>query len=83
MFVRKKTKARGNDYYQLVESGRVDGVPRQKVILHLGSHATVDDALEGWPGTIARLRRRRYEAEADALEAKLARLEELRASGAV
>ncbi len=83
MFVRKKTKARGSDFYQLVQSGRVDGVPRQKVILHLGSHATVDDALKEWPRTIARLRRGAYEAEAETLKAKLDRLKKLRAAGEV
>jgi hypothetical protein len=28
----------GKEYYQLVESRRVDGKPRQKVLLHLGQH---------------------------------------------
>lgn len=35
--------------YQLVESIRVDGRPRQKVLVHLGRFPTVDKALEAWP----------------------------------
>lgn len=55
-FVRKK-KVKGKDYYQLVESRRVEGKPRQKVLAHLGQHASVDEALEEWPYEIRRLRR--------------------------
>jgi len=36
-FVRIK-RVDGKEYYQLVESRRVDGKPRQKVLLHLGQH---------------------------------------------
>jgi hypothetical protein len=46
------------EYYQLVENRRVDGKPRQKVLVHLGVHPTVDDALKTWPREISRLRRR-------------------------
>jgi hypothetical protein len=55
-FVRKK-RGRHHDYYQLVESRRVDGKVRQKVLLHLGRHPTVEDALRAWPRVIKRLRR--------------------------
>ncbi len=55
-FVRKK-RVKGRDYYQLVESRRVDGSPRQRVLVHLGRYATVDEALEGLPGEIERARR--------------------------
>lgn len=82
-FVRKKSKAGGSKYHQLVESRRVDGRPRQKVLVHLGAHATVDDALKRWPTEIKRLRRSAYEAEANALTDKLARLTALRADGKV
>jgi hypothetical protein len=54
-FVRKK-RVKGWEYHQLVESRRVDGKPRQRVLLHLGNHPTVDHALEGWPEEIERLR---------------------------
>ncbi len=55
-FVRTK-KVRGKEYHQLVESRRVDGEPRQRVLVHLGQHATPDAALEEWPKEIRRLRR--------------------------
>jgi hypothetical protein len=56
-FVRKK-KVKGWEYYQLVESHRVGGKPRQKVLVHLGHHASVDDALREWPKEIRRQRHR-------------------------
>jgi hypothetical protein len=56
MFVRKKV-VKGRDYYQLVESRRVDGQPRQKVLLHLGRYETVEAAQKGWSKDIRRLRR--------------------------
>ena len=46
------------EYYQVVESRRVEGKPRQKVLLHLGRHPTVDEALRGWPKEIRSLRDR-------------------------
>lgn len=55
-YVRKK-RGTGWDYYQLVESRRVNGKPRQKVLLHLGRHATVEEALKKWPREIKKLRR--------------------------
>ena len=55
-FVRTK-KVRGREYHQLVESRRVDGEPRQTVLVHLGEHATADAALEEWPKEIRCLRR--------------------------
>ena len=66
-YVRKK-KVKDGEYYQLVESRRVDGKPRQKVLLHLGRHPTVDAALKNWPREVKRLRRlaarKRRDAEA-------------------
>ena len=56
-YVRKK-KVKGQTYHQLVESKRVNGKPRQRVIMHLSKEPTVDAALENWPKEIARLRRR-------------------------
>jgi|SRR5215212_7053359 len=55
-FVRTK-KVKGGEYYQLVESRRIDGKPRQKVLVYLDGHPTVDDALKKWPREIKRLRR--------------------------
>jgi len=56
-YVRKK-RVKRYEYYQLVENHRVDGKPRQRVIMHLGKEPTVDAALENWAKEIARLRRR-------------------------
>jgi hypothetical protein len=55
VYVRKKS-VKGWNYYQLVESRRVDGEPRQRVLLHLGHHPTVEEALEAWPKEIEDLR---------------------------
>ena len=79
-FVRRK-KVDGGEYYQLVESRRVDGKPRQKVLVHLGKHPRVDDALKRWPREVGRLRQTGHEEAADALKVKLERLRELRAEG--
>ena len=56
-YVRRK-KVKRYEYYQLVENHRVDGKPRQRVIMHLGKEPTVDAALENWPKEIKNLRRR-------------------------
>lgn len=53
----RKKKSRGGVYCQVVESRRVDGNPRQKVLVHLGHHETVDAALREWPKEIETLRR--------------------------
>lgn len=55
-YVRTK-RVKGREYYQLVESRRVEGEPRQRVLVHLGHHRSVDEALEAWPREIRRLRR--------------------------
>jgi hypothetical protein len=55
-YVRKK-RVGHHEYYQVVESRRVGGEPRQRVLIHLGRHPTVDDALKKWPREIKRLRR--------------------------
>ncbi len=54
-YVRKK-KARGKTVYQLVEGRREGGKVRQKVLVHLGEHPTVERALERWPARIVKLR---------------------------
>ena len=81
-FVRIK-RVDGGEYYQLVESRRVDGKPRQKVLMHLGQYATVDEALKKWPRQIKRLQRHGNEKAADALKEKVDRLRQLRKSGVV
>jgi hypothetical protein len=75
-FVRTK-RVRGREYHQLVESRRVDGEPRQTVLVHLGQHSTADAALEAWPREIRRLRRlavRQRKAAAELREDSSARL---------
>ncbi len=79
-FVRIK-RIDGREYHQLVESRRVDGKPRQKVLMHLGDHATVDEALKRWPRKVGGLRRSGHDDAADALKEKLDRLRKLRADG--
>jgi hypothetical protein len=81
-FVRIK-KVDGREYYQLVESRRVDGKPRQKVLMHLGHHPTVDEALKRWPREVGGLRRRGNDDAADALKEKLDRLRDLRKNDVV
>ena len=46
-FIRTKT-IKGIEYYYLVESCRVDGKPRQRVIAYLGQHETVKAAHRYW-----------------------------------
>ncbi len=55
-YVRKK-RVGGREYHQLVESHRVNGQPRQKVLVHLGRYATVEEALVGLPREIENARR--------------------------
>jgi hypothetical protein len=100
MFVRKKRVTRevkhsdrrwvSRDYYQLVENYRQKGVktPRQRVLMHLGTHPTVDAALEAWPKEIRRLRSLATRAgddsareAANALREKLDKLRRLRNEG--
>ncbi len=48
-----------------------------KVDVHLGEHATAEDALAIWPHEIDHLRQIGRESKADKLQAKLDRLREL------
>jgi hypothetical protein len=81
VYVRKKSKKDGNDYHQVIENRRVDGKPRQRVIMHLGNHATVEEALKGWPREVGNLRRGGYEDAAEGLKTKLERLRKMRGEG--
>ena len=58
MFIRTK-EVRGQTYHYLVESQRVNGVPKQRVIAYLGHYKTVDEAVVGLPRAITRLKRLR------------------------
>jgi hypothetical protein len=55
-YIRKK-KVDGREYYQVVEGYREDGKVKQRVLAHLGRHATIDEALEHLPSSIERRRR--------------------------
>ncbi len=46
-FVRSK-KVDGHAYYQLVKNERVVGKHKQRVLMHLGRHETVEAAIEAW-----------------------------------
>jgi hypothetical protein len=84
MFIRKKRNSRGgSDYHPLVQNCRVEGQPRQKVVMHPGGNPTVDKALNSCPKDISDLRRRGYPQAAEELRTKLDRLKELRDDGTV
>ncbi len=56
MYIREK-RNRGSSYYQVVESVRVEGRPRQRVVLHLGEYATLKEARTGMKRELNRLRK--------------------------
>ena len=53
----RKTRVGGREYYQLVETQRVEGKRRQRMLVHLGRYPSVDEALENWPMRIELSRR--------------------------
>jgi len=77
----RKSTSRGTPSYQLghYEMSGDKGKRRSvfKVNVHLGEHATADDALSAWPEDVVRLRAIGRESKADKLQAKLDRLREL------
>ncbi len=68
-------------YYQAVRSYRESGKVKQDVI-HLGEHATADDALTAWADDVRQLQTTRPR-KADKLRAKMERLEKLTEGGAM
>jgi hypothetical protein len=62
-------------YYQAVRSYREAGKVKQDVV-HLGEHATADDALTAWTEDVRQLQDTRPR-KADKLQAKMNRLKEL------
>ena len=68
-------------YYQAVRSYREGGKVKQDVV-HLGEHATADEALMAWTNDIRRLQTTRPR-KADKLRAKMERLEQLIGGGEV
>lgn len=77
----RKSTSRGTLSYQLghYEMSGDKGKRRSvfKVDVHLGEHATADEALAAWPEDIRRLRAIGRESKADKLQAKLDRLRQL------
>jgi hypothetical protein len=77
IYVRRIKSSEHGSYFQLVESYRDQGTVKKRVLVHLGQHETVEEALSEWPGEIEFLRRfKRYD-QADKLEEKLNKLREL------
>jgi hypothetical protein len=87
----RKNRVGGNEYYQLVETQRVEGKRCQKMLVHLGRYPSVDEALKKWPMRIKLARRAlsrypkklqpRRERRIDAEEERLATLRRLREQG--
>jgi hypothetical protein len=74
----RRIRSRKHDYFQLVRSYRnEEGRPRQEVLVHLGEHKTPEAALTAWPGEIAEHRRANRDEQAEKLQLKLVRLQEL------
>lgn len=63
-------------YYQAVRSYREGGKVKQQVV-HLGQHSTAQSALESWPQEIQGLRQIGRPKQAEKLQDKLDRLQEL------
>ena len=60
-FVRKK-KVRGKHYLQIVESYRVDGKVRQRMLLHVGDYPCIEAAVGSWEEGTERFGDRRVRA---------------------
>ncbi len=75
--VKKRVDGDEYNYYQVVEAKRVNGQPRQVVHVHLGDHATVEEALASWPSEVERLRLIGRHRQADKLADKLGKLRDL------
>ena len=68
-------------YFQAVRSYREGGKVKQDVV-HLGEHATADEALIAWTNDIRQLQTTRPR-KADKLRAKMERLEQLMGGGEI
>ena len=56
MYARTK-RSRNGQYLQIVESRRVDGQPRQRLVLYVGHYTSVEQALAQMPKELAATRR--------------------------
>ena len=74
----RRSRSRKHDYFQLVRYYRNDeGKPRTEVLVHLGEHETPEAALTNWPREIDEHRRNGRDEQAENLQRKLNRLQEL------
>lgn len=77
----RQSKSRGTSSYQLghYEMSGEPGKRRSvfKVDVHLGEHATTDEALTAWPGEIDHLRKIGRDSKANKLQKNLDRLRQL------
>jgi hypothetical protein len=62
-------------------SYREEGTVRKEVLVHLGEYETPEAALAAWPDAIAEHRRNGRDEQANKMQAKLNRLEELTRKG--
>ena len=77
IYVRRIKSREEGAYFQLVESYREEGTVKKRVLVHLGQHESVEEALNEWPQEIEFLRRFKRYGQANKLQAKLDRLQEL------
>jgi hypothetical protein len=77
IYVRRIKSGEDGAYFQLVESYRDEGTVKKRVLVHLGQHETVEEVLNEWPEEIAFLRRFKRYGQANKLQDKLDRLQEL------
>ena len=77
IYVRRIKSGEEGAYFQLVESYREEGTVKKRVLVHLGQHESVEEALNEWPQEIEFLRRFKRYGQANKLQDKLDRLQEL------
>jgi hypothetical protein len=77
IYVRRIKSRKYGDYFQLVRSYRDEGTVMKEVLVHLGQYPTPEDALTAWPGEIAEHRKADRDEQAEKLQDKLDRLQEL------
>ncbi len=81
IYVRRIKSGKHGEYFQLVESYRHEGTVKKRVLVHLGQHESVEEALNEWPEEIQFLRRFKRYKQAERLEGKLTKLRELTTKG--
>jgi hypothetical protein len=77
IYVRRIKSRKYGDYFQLVRSYRDEGTVKKEVLVHLGQYSTPEGALDAWPEEIDAHRRAGRDEQAERLQDKLVRLQEL------